>query len=131
MKTWSVAICPSSRQYRYHPRQCQPQSRAWLYCNQCHLAPVTALKRDFSKVMVVRAITFGWQFLMAYGNYGLWLSLRSLQTFMPYARGWKNALGRMHKVHSRRYQISLNALPRFAYCSSFAPLNLFSLLAHH
>ena len=39
-------------------------------------------------------------FLMAYGNAGYGYHLDHCQAFMPYARGWKNALGRMHKVHS-------------------------------
>jgi hypothetical protein len=39
-------------------------------------------------------------FLMAYGNAGYGYHLDHCQAFMPNARGWKNALGRMHKVHS-------------------------------
>lgn len=40
------------------------------------------------------------EWLMAYGNQGYGFDLNNCQAFIPNARGWKNVLGRMHKVHS-------------------------------
>lgn len=40
------------------------------------------------------------EWLMSFGNQGYGFDLNNCQAFMPNARGWRNVLGRMRKVHS-------------------------------
>ncbi|MFO1365539.1 MAG: hypothetical protein U1E98_04295 [Moraxella osloensis] len=129
MKTWSVAILPVITPVSISmpmPTKAN-EGHGYTAVNATLLGNGAEARFNQGNGFVIGQSGFlDGSFLMAYGNAGYGYHLDHCQAFMPYARGWKNALGRMHKSIvtslSNKFSTPCRVLPTVLL--AFAPFNL-------